>query len=30
LNDTGVELGKLKEIGLKISRLPEDGGKFHP
>lgn len=30
LNDTGVEIGKLTEIGHKITRLPEEGGKFHP
>lgn len=30
LNDTGVEKQKLLEIGNKITKLPEDGGKFHP
>ena len=30
LNDTGVEKNKLVEIGHKITKLPEEGGKFHP
>jgi 2-oxoglutarate dehydrogenase E1 component len=30
LNDTGVNIDKLTEIGHKITKLPEDGGKFHP
>jgi len=30
LNDTGVDKAKLVEIGHKITRLPEEGGKFHP
>jgi len=30
VNDTGVEIGKLRETGNKITRLPEEGGKFHP
>lgn len=29
-NDTGVEFGKLRETGMKITKLPEEGGKFHP
>ena len=29
-NDTGVDLSKHKDIGQKITKLPEDMGKFHP
>lgn len=29
-NDTGVDLAKLKDVGSKITKLPEDMGKFHP
>lgn len=30
MNDTGVEIDRLNKIGNQITKLPTDGGKFHP
>lgn len=30
LNDTGVQIEKLTKIGEQITKLPTEGGSFHP